>query len=108
MLEKHNSSIDTDELEFPLPRNTPLNPQEATDSIGNINRQFECNKNNVPDFPQNVSIKLVSGIEINATLKDLRTDAGNRIDGTFYFKENVRNGDDYIFGNEIETITFLD
>lgn len=98
---------------FPLQKNIPLPPGDAVRTLGDFGRQFKMSQENKSDFPCKVLVKRKDGIEIKATLEKLYCDQASQADGTFYFSDNVRenfqpgNKNNYLFGNEIESITFL-
>jgi hypothetical protein len=100
--------------EFPLPRNAPLSSQEVVKAVAGFDRKFQTGPEGKGDFPRKVRIKRKDGVEIETVLNDVFTDEGSQGDGTFYFSDNVRenshagNKFNYLFGREIETITFLE
>lgn len=94
--------------EFPLDKGVPLPPEVVVDAIGRMGRRYSPEGKD--DLPKKVVIQTKDGRIIETTLENIYCDGGSQADGTFYFSEKVRNDgrvkDNYLFGREIESITF--
>lgn len=108
-----NDKSRKDELRFG--RNIAVNPDEAR-RLGLVGRKFRNQLAGVSDFPRRVRVKKRGGEEMETNLVNVYTDDGSQADGTFYFSDKVRGTvrssslerDDYLFGGEIEFITFFE
>jgi len=83
---------------------------EVVKAIGTFERRLQ--PENADDLPQPTKVVRKDGVEVEAQLTRIYCDDASQGDGTFYFDRDVRPQDHHVkkyflFGREIETITFL-
>ncbi|MFA6071879.1 MAG: hypothetical protein WC810_25160 [Janthinobacterium sp.] len=110
-MENKPETTDNQKEKVPFEINTPLYPEEV---VTLFDEEIGLNLKGKSYFPERVRIIKKDGTKVVTNLTYIYyTTGGSQGDGTFYFSDEVRkiahgSKKNYLFGEEITSITFLE